>query len=588
MKNEIIAEIANAHQGSAGIAERMVREFSAAGAQAVKFQIYLAEELLTRSHPRYEHFKRQSFGEDDWAHLIQVAKDLNTKIYCDVFGQKALQIAVKYQADGYKLHASDLGDLSLVEAAANSPGRVLLSAGGAIVRELDKAVNIVLSCGKRPVVLHGFQAYPTCLEDTNLARLDWLINHYGETCDIGFADHLAGDDPFALALPIHALGRGAKLVEKHVTLDRAAKGVDYFSSIEPAEFNTLMKWVRACEMAEGGRADHLSEAELNYRASVKKHWVATKPLSAGHVLQRSDLIMKRVPDAPVDPLREDQLVGKKLVSDVDEEQTVTRQHVKTIVWALPVARSRSSRLPEKALLEIAGVPALGHLFKRLEQCDGVDKVVFCTTFDKSDDGLVHLANSHGVPVYRGATVNVLERMVGAMGDAEVDVVLRVTGDDILVDPDYVRKGLEHHFASNAEYTDLKSLPSGTEIEIFDAELLREILARAEDSEGTEYLTNYVTDNGSHYKTASLPVAAEHCRDWRLTLDTTEDLELISKLLEFMRDIGKPFDYRMNDIVAFFDKYPEAASINAEVRQRSAPVQVNTSINWRKPKGPESL
>ena len=105
-----------------------------------------------------------------------------------------------------------------------------------------------------------------------------------------------------------------------------------------------------------------------------------------------------------------------------------------------------------------------------------------------DDSIEDLALNAGVECYRGENENVPSRMVGALGYNHVDVALRITGDDILVDPSYIDIGLDHHLSTNSEYSDLKDLPSGTEVEFFDADLLRKIYKLGENTEGTEYLT----------------------------------------------------------------------------------------------------
>ena len=104
---EIVAEIANAHQGSLKNAEKLALKSLEAGADAVKFQIYFADELLVKKHPRYLHFKKQSFNETDWSKLIKKVKKRG-KVYCDVFGIKAFELAKKLKVDGYKIHSSDL------------------------------------------------------------------------------------------------------------------------------------------------------------------------------------------------------------------------------------------------------------------------------------------------------------------------------------------------------------------------------------------------------------------------------------------------------------------------------------------------
>ena len=104
---EIIAEIANSHQGSPKNAENLAIKSLEAGANAVKFQIYFADELLAQNHPRFSHFKKQSFNESEWLKLINKVKKKG-KVYCDIFGLKAFKLAKKLNVHGYKIHSSDL------------------------------------------------------------------------------------------------------------------------------------------------------------------------------------------------------------------------------------------------------------------------------------------------------------------------------------------------------------------------------------------------------------------------------------------------------------------------------------------------
>jgi spore coat polysaccharide biosynthesis protein SpsF len=277
----------------------------------------------------------------------------------------------------------------------------------------------------------------------------------------------------------------------------------------------------------------------------------------------------------------EKLLGRPLLGAVAEEHSFARADVRQTVWALPVARSASSRLPGKATLDVAGMPALGHLFERLKRIACIDNIVFCTTTESEDDSLAELAHSHRVACHRGPVDDVLARMLGAIEGKDVDVVLRVTGDDILIDALYVERAVTHHLANNAEYSSLKDLPSGTEVEVFDASLLGDIWRAAKDSAGTEYLTFYVTDNADQFRLAEVPVDPAHSRDWRLTLDTREDHEVIRRLLEGMRDRGKALDYCLDDIVEFFDANPDILAINAGVGQRQTPPEVDTRLDWKR-------
>lgn len=579
---EIIAEVANAHQGSPEQAVALANHAVQAGADAVKFQLYTADELLVRAHPRYEHFKNQAFAKDTWENILNDFIGRGARVYCDVFGQDSLETALACKVHGIKVHSSDLGNIPLLRQVARSGKKIFLAVGGSTVREIHTAVKIIVSQSpQRPILLHGFQSYPTKVEESCLNRLIWLNNIFGDQCDTGYMDHAAGDSPMALALPLMAMAMGAVALEKHITLDRAAKGVDYYSSLNPGEFAEFVTMVRQAEEAVSSDPESFPEAEQLYRNQVKKHWVTRNPLPAGHILTWDDLVMKRVADCPAHVVDPDKLIGRPLLRDCPQEHPVNRAEVTNTVWAVVVARLRSSRLPGKALLDAAGMPALQHLFARLKQARRIDKIMFCTTHEPEDDRLIEQADSAGISWYRGPTDDVLSRMMGAVGDSKVDLILRVTGDDILVDPDYIDRAVEHHLLMNAEYSDLKKLPSGTEVEVFDLSLLQTIQRLACDTGGTEYLTFYVTHQKDQFATNSVPVDRKHCHDWRLTLDTEEDYQVIIRFLVAMKEQGKQLSYRLDDLVEYFSAHSEVLSLNAMVRQRQAPIQVSTEINWRR-------
>lgn len=576
---EIIAEIANAHQGDPAVAEELATAALKAGSDAVKFQIYFAEELLTQNHPRFPHFQRQAFSADVWRNLIASVQDRGARVYCDVFGQKALEIASEAKVSGYKVHSSDLGNEPLIRALARMRQPVMLAVGGSTVREIAKAIAIVTRGNViRPILMHGFQSYPTSIEDTCLARLGWLRQLFGNSCDVGYMDHVDAEDPFAITLPVLAVGMGATIIEKHITLNRAARGVDYYSSLNPGEFAEFVRIIRRAEAALGQDPERFAASERTYRRQVKKYWMTSRAKRRGEVIGPDDLVMRRA-DAMADVPDPEQLLGRPLLEDRPVEHVLTRADVPQRVWALVVARMQSSRLHGKALVDVAGMPALMHLFERLKQARSLDQIVLCTTQEPADEPLVSLAEHCGVKAFCGETDDVLARMLGSIEGHAVDVVIRVTGDDILVDPDYLDRAVFHHLQVNAEYTDMKALPSGTEVEVFDAALLRVLAALAKDRSGTEYLTSYVVHHRDQFRTTNCPVHPLHRRNWRLTLDTPEDLEVLRTFLTAMRDQGKAVTYRMSDVVAYFTEHPEVLAVNADVRQRQTPPEVSTELVW---------
>jgi len=120
----------------------------------------------------------------------------------------------------------------------------------------------------------------------------------------------------------------------------------------------------------------------------------------------------------------------------------------------------------------------------------------------------------------------------------------------------------HHFINiNAEYCDAKSLPSGTEVEVFDCDVLRDISNLSRDSSGTEYLTWYVTHNQGEFNQTSLPIDPKYVKDYRLTLDHEKDYYVIEKLLCHMKDENRLFEYTLDDIIKFMESNPDLISFN---------------------------
>jgi len=577
---EIIAEVANAHQGDPEKAIALAKAAIVAGADAVKFQVYSADELLVRSHPRYEHFRQQSFNATTWLKVFSAFTSLDAKIYADIYGFDALEICRRADIYGYKIHSSDLANTPLLEAAAADGKPMLLAVGGSTVREIEGALGAVANLKAPVTLLHGFQSYPTAVKDAGLGRLLFLAGQFGPRVRIGYADHVAGDDSFAFTLPAMAIAMGARVIEKHISFDRLAHGVDWYSSLEPGEFGQFVEEMHEAAAALDTEPLHFAEPERDYRRAIKKHWVARRDLPSGHKLAgNNDLIMKRIAELDVEPVELQKLDGRILVRSLTEEELINRNMVANTVWACVIARMRSVRLPGKALIDVAGMPAIVHLLRRVRQIPGLSGLVLCTTIAPEDDAIAVTGEQEGIPVHRGPVLDVLGRMLGALEVRNADVALRITGDDILIDPDYAAAAIRHHLEHNAEYTDLKQLPSGTEIEVFDVDLLHTLWNSVRDRNGTEYLTTYVTANRDQFRTATCPVAPQHARAWRLTLDTPEDLAVIRALLEAMRKKGKALDYRLDDIVDFLERNPGILALNSNVRQRVAPAEVSVDLDW---------
>ena len=266
--------------------------------------------------------------------------------------------------------------------------------------------------------------------------------------------------------------------------------------------------------------------------------------------------MLRHPLINIHPLNLQDYLKKKLQSNVKKDSIIKKSHFKNNVCVTIVARSKSKRLKNKASLKIADTCVLDHLFKKVKMLKNIDNIIFCTTKDKSDDALVKLAKKNKIQYFRGSNLNVLDRIMQPLKKIKPDVVIRITGDDILIDNENFQISLDYFLQNNFDYVDNKKLIGGTETEIFDYNLLKFIYKNAQNLDDTEYLTNYIKDNSELFNIGSSPVKLKKNHDYSMTIDTKEDYEYVKKFLRKYYEINKNYyNYTYTDIFEFCKNFP---------------------------------
>ncbi len=301
MSLEIIAELAQGFEGNYEQARLLVQAAAAAGADAAKFQLVYADELATPDYQYYELFKSLEMEEGDWKKLVEYADEVGIKLYVDIFGSKSLNIAEKIGVQVVKLHGTDIANIGLLDQVALSyVPKILLGAGGAYAGELNKAIEILSTKGKEVVVLLGFQGYPTPNNTNQIARVDLLSRKLAvinEKIIIGFADHADPESPLCYALAATAIGAGARVIEKHLTLGKNMKLEDHEAALNSDEFATFCEIMHGC-MNAYGESNHtedygMSKAEHGYRKMIRRHVVVNRNVVSGTQLSPADLVLKR-------------------------------------------------------------------------------------------------------------------------------------------------------------------------------------------------------------------------------------------------------------------------------------------------------
>lgn len=313
----VIAEAGVNHNGDARMARALIAAAHDARADAVKFQTWITNLVVTRQAPLAEY--QATSGEPPTSQFemlrsLELSQETfrDLKAYADEVGILFLSTPDDpVSADfleclgvpAFKIGSGELTNPALLAHVARKGRPVILSTGMATLDEVRLAVQTVEAENNRQIVLlHCVSAYPADPADCNLRAMDVLAREFGYP--IGFSDHtLSSEVPWA------AVARGACVVEKHFTLDRALQGPDHRASSTPEELAALVDGIRRVEAALGDGVKRPAQAELEVRLVVRRTIVAARDLRAGHVLQRSDLAVLRAgPGLP--PSDVDQVVGR--------------------------------------------------------------------------------------------------------------------------------------------------------------------------------------------------------------------------------------------------------------------------------------
>lgn len=302
----IIAEMAWAHDGSLDKAIRIARGVAEAGADALSIHItslpdcmvlhYGNPEGVSAGKPAseiYRYLERLNLSPEQVGTLCAETRQAGLALCVMPNDFPSLALARSLGPDAYVLAPACFAEEDFVRALAREGRPVILRIGGATLGEIDRAVWWLRGAGAHELLLlHGFQVYPTPLEETHLRALPMLRQVFG--CHVGLADHLDGGGDQALVIPLLALALGAVAIEKHITWDRAERGEDFEAALDPVRFKTFVRYVRAAEAALGeATMPLLSPDVLKYRQVSRKRVVASGDLPAGTVLEPRHLACKR-------------------------------------------------------------------------------------------------------------------------------------------------------------------------------------------------------------------------------------------------------------------------------------------------------
>lgn len=319
----IIAEAGVNHDGDVGRAVELVDAAAHAGADAVKFQTFDPAALASESAPLASYQRAQvrapdqramlealRLGDDDFAHLVEHARRRGVIFLSSPFDELSLGLLDELGVPAYKLGSGELTNLPFVASVAARRRPVIASTGMADMAEVDAAVAAMRRAGAQDIaLLHCVSSYPCPPAQANLRAMDALAEGHPD-CIIGYSDHCTGLD-----VSLAAVARGAKIIERHLTLDRSRPGPDHATSSEPEEMAELVVRVREVESALGSGIKQPQPAEREIMAISRRSIVAARDLRAGEYVDVASFTFQRPGDG-LPPSRLGQLIGRRLACNL--------------------------------------------------------------------------------------------------------------------------------------------------------------------------------------------------------------------------------------------------------------------------------
>lgn len=325
----IIAEAGDNHNGDFNTALKLVDVAKRAGADCVKFQTFVTEEIISKYAEMAEYQKKNTGKEESQFEMVkrlELSFDEFRKIkeYCDrvgiqflstPFDLKSVDFLNELGVPFFKIPSGEITNYPYLIKIAHTGKPVVISTGMCEPDEILAAINVLEKNGSGEItLLHCNTEYPTPLKDVNLYAMRTMKKMFGKK--VGYSDHTKG-----IEVPVAAVALGACVIEKHFTLDKNMPGPDHKASLEPDELGRMVKNIRNIEIALGDGVKRVSESERKNIAIARKSIVARRNIQEGENLTEENLAVKR-PGTGINPMQWMEVLGTRAVRDFKEDELI--------------------------------------------------------------------------------------------------------------------------------------------------------------------------------------------------------------------------------------------------------------------------
>ena len=328
-KTYVIAEAGVNHNGDFELAKRMISEAKIAGADAVKFQTFKAENLVSVHAPKAEYqlqntdlresqqemLKRLELSYEQFESLNRYAKELEIDFLSTPFDEESIEFLRSLKMPCFKIPSGEITNFPYLLKIATTQIPIIMSTGMSTMKEIKEALQVFDTYDRKNIILlHCNTQYPTPYQDVNLKVMDTLRQQLGVA--VGYSDHTLG-----IEVPIAAVAMGAVVIEKHFTLDRNMEGPDHKASLEPKELADMVKAIRNIERALGTEEKIPSPSELKNRDIARKSIVARTDIRKGEIFTEHNIITKRPGDG-ISPMKWHQVIGQTAIRDFKKDEKI--------------------------------------------------------------------------------------------------------------------------------------------------------------------------------------------------------------------------------------------------------------------------
>lgn len=327
----VIAEAGVNHNGSYDMAKQMIFAAKEAGADYIKFQTAIPELVISQfaekakyqvvntgsDESQLEMCKKIHLPLSDYRRLNALCCEVGIKFLSTPFDLVSIDTLTELQMDYMKIPSGEITNLPYLRKIARLRIPVIMSTGMCRIGEIEDALYVLTSNGlskEQITLLHCNTEYPTPFPDVNLRAMRTLADCFG--VEVGYSDHTKG-----IEVPIAAVALGAKMIEKHFTLDRTLPGPDHVASLEPDELKSMVDAIRNIEQALGSSEKKVSESERKNLMIARKSIVAASDINAGDIFTEKNIAVKR-PGNGISPMLWDEVIGKCAIRDFKEDELI--------------------------------------------------------------------------------------------------------------------------------------------------------------------------------------------------------------------------------------------------------------------------